>query len=413
MEQFSAVLKRANKKAAKLSVGGFTSQTLSERTAVILRVTFAEDSSVRHVYVTPAEAERVYAVHGITHERIGAEVIYTVEVTGTDPMVDGYTFVATIDHEPGESNIVFAVPGQSVVTVSEWLTAAPSCGHCHLARNRNKTYLLNGESGIIQLGSTCLQDFFPGKSGEAMAALADLYACFATAAGDEDEWGESYGGSGASGWLREDTVTQACAVVREVGFVSKSKAEEWNRPSTASEVTYAFTWRPSRHEPIRPFQTTDDDATQADAVLAWVDSLTPDASDDYLWNLTAACSRSVVTGRTIGLVVSAVSAYNREQTRQAERAIQVANGTPVVEGRIQITGTVISTCVRETDYGLTLKAVVLDDRGFKVWGTVPSSNDEWIAGDKVAFTATVERSDKDEMFGFYKRPTKASKLVAA
>jgi hypothetical protein len=57
--------------------------------------------------------------------------------------------------------------------------------------------------------------------------------------------------------------------------------------------------------------------------------------------------------------------------------------------------------------------LVRDDRGFKVWGTVPSSLPNTDRGDKVTFTASVERSNNDETFGFFKRPSKATLIEAA
>ncbi len=106
--------------------------------------------------------------------------------------------------------------------------------------------------------------------------------------------------------------------------------------------------------------------------------------------------------------------------------------TPVPESddRIQITGTVISHRFQESDYGTQHKMLVEDDRGFRVWGTVPSSieggqeigwtEEEWPIfaptldeGDRVTFSAKVERSRDDESFGFYKRPTKAEVVERA
>lgn len=100
----------------------------------------------------------------------------------------------------------------------------------------------------------------------------------------------------------------------------------------------------------------------------------------------------------------------------------------VVEGRGPISGEVLSTKVVYSAYGSTLKMLVKDAaRGFKVWGSVPSSlrgdHDGWWTedkvwvdatrsevkvGDTVSFTATVTRSDDDEYFGWFKRPAKAT-----
>lgn len=82
---------------------------------------------------------------------------------------------------------------------------------------------------------------------------------------------------------------------------------------------------------------------------------------------------------------------------------------PVPEGRMEVTGTLRSArFVDGPVYGSgSWKGLVQDDRGFKVWGTIPRSIDPAI-GDRITFTATLTRSNDDEAFGFYSRPTKAA-----
>lgn len=129
--------------------------------------------------------------------------------------------------------------------------------------------------------------------------------------------------------------------------------------------------------------------------------------------------------------------------RAAERAEQDALAQPVVTGNgVVIEGKVLSTKYVDSEYGGALKMLVLDDRHFKVWGSVPSAissvplpeddedrrvNAERAAkgwdpihtnfrglahGDRVRFTANVEASDDDETFGFFKRPRLAELLEA-
>lgn len=102
--------------------------------------------------------------------------------------------------------------------------------------------------------------------------------------------------------------------------------------------------------------------------------------------------------------------------RAAKRAEEAANAPDVIEGRIVITGEVLS--LKETwtqvAYGTTvyaLKALIKDDRGFKVYGSVPAAlQNEVEKGTRITLTATVERSKDDRSFGFYKRPAKAEIL---
>jgi hypothetical protein len=91
-----------------------------------------------------------------------------------------------------------------------------------------------------------------------------------------------------------------------------------------------------------------------------------------------------------------------------ERASQKAKMNPVVEGKgITITGTIVSIKIHENDYGIREVMTVRDDRGFLVWGTQPASLYDAIVGSRVSFIANIEKSDRDETFGFFKRPRKA------
>jgi hypothetical protein len=98
----------------------------------------------------------------------------------------------------------------------------------------------------------------------------------------------------------------------------------------------------------------------------------------------------------------------RDERIAAERAAQDAQKTSVVEGKGWITGEVLSVKWQENAYGGRQVMTVKDDRGFLVWGSVPARIDNVEKGDRVTFSASVEKSDRDETFGFFKRPTKAS-----
>lgn len=91
----------------------------------------------------------------------------------------------------------------------------------------------------------------------------------------------------------------------------------------------------------------------------------------------------------------------------AERELE--EKVPVVEGRQQIVGTVLKLDVKDSDYGLRYVMTVKDDRGFVLWGTNPLG-DEIEKGDRIKFAATVTKSDRDECFGFFKRPAKAERV---
>lgn len=116
----------------------------------------------------------------------------------------------------------------------------------------------------------------------------------------------------------------------------------------------------------------------------------------------------VLTERQVEAVLSA-DARNAE--RAAIKAQEAAEALPVPTGKVTITGEIVSVKWQESVYGGSLKMLV-KGQGWKVWGSVPRSLDVAentpLPGRTVTFTATVEASEKDASFGFFKRPTKAS-----
>lgn len=95
--------------------------------------------------------------------------------------------------------------------------------------------------------------------------------------------------------------------------------------------------------------------------------------------------------------------------RATQEAVKPAP-QPVPSGRVQVTGRIISTREEWNAYGPQVKALIEDDRGFRVWGGLPSSLWDVEKGSRVTFCAALSPSEEDEAFGFWKRPTKAELL---
>ena len=74
--------------------------------------------------------------------------------------------------------------------------------------------------------------------------------------------------------------------------------------------------------------------------------------------------------------------------------------------RVAFIGTILGVKDQETQWGSSQKMLFKDDRGFKLWGACLGPK-----GNRVAFTARVEISDKDNCFGFFKRPTQVETLA--
>ena len=100
--------------------------------------------------------------------------------------------------------------------------------------------------------------------------------------------------------------------------------------------------------------------------------------------------------------------------RDAEK--ELADDVPT--GRMEVSAEVLKVDWKENGYGGRLVMTVKTDGGYLLWGSVPSSitdvdnpdgtRRQLDRGDKVKFTATIEPSDRDPKFGFFKRPSKAT-----
>lgn len=94
---------------------------------------------------------------------------------------------------------------------------------------------------------------------------------------------------------------------------------------------------------------------------------------------------------------------NREAIK-AEREAEKAAAKDCPEGRMVITGTVLTTKFCDNAFGGSLKMLVKTQDGYTVWGTVPSAL-EAKRGDTVTFKATVKPSDRDPKHGYFSRPS--------
>lgn len=125
---------------------------------------------------------------------------------------------------------------------------------------------------------------------------------------------------------------------------------------------------------------------------------------------TQLMERCTLSEKQVDCIPAAIERQEKWKAERIERDERMPEATPVIEGRIDITGEVLSTKLQDSDYGTQYKWLVIDDRGFKVWGTIPNAALDFgslseLRGKRVTFTAAVTKSDRDESFGFYKRPT--------
>jgi len=354
---------------------------------------------------------------------------HALTVQGDAPKYDGWSMLAVIDRDldkPNTPNVVHLVGDTQLLPA--WREVGDVCDHCNpptIARGRKLLVVVehdNGERKVVV--TTCLHDFLGGTSPAAIAAwiatlstLRDLFL----GADDDDERDEYRGGRIEERFDPEMFLAHVARSIDDHGWTSRGAANEYHI-ATVDRVLNEITDRK-----VRPAQPSDANVQLALDALAWAQEVDP-GTNDYLLNMSAVAAKQGWRGRDLGLGGSIISAYQRELGYRAERAAQVAEQTaPCPNGKVTITGTVVKFSEVEGFRGGTVtKMTVLADEGYKVWGTVPRSLDPvWgdtgdgygeitpgvEIGDKITFTANV--TAKDDTFGWFKNPSKASIVQTA
>lgn len=87
--------------------------------------------------------------------------------------LNGWTFIASLDHELGADNtIVSVVPGCEGLVPEGFRHRGTVCDHCKENRTRKMTYVVRHENGDIkQVGSTCLRDFLGSDARNALCSV--------------------------------------------------------------------------------------------------------------------------------------------------------------------------------------------------------------------------------------------------
>lgn len=327
------------------------------------------------------------------HEHRVYEVLFTVSA----PKIDGWTFLASIDHSQETGNIIRTVPNTSITLPASYRTAAPHCDHCKVRRYRRDTYVLHCEETgeFKQVGKSCLKDFF-GHDPYKIAKMAELLGyAMECARGYE----QIVGADLRTISVREFTAHVAWAI-RNFGWVSRKAARE----NPYLEATVNVAWRNfhpvTTHEIAAAEKPTEEDKALAEAAMAWADSLMEkEPKTEYEHNICVIAAAQFVEHRSLGLLASIVGSYARNVQREIERrARREARRDSQHIGRTgervrNLKATVIGYFRRETDFGVThIYRFQTEEGDVIVWfaSRYQSINE----GDKVCLTGTVQKHEE-------------------
>jgi len=155
-----------------------------------------------------------------------------VEVSGDRPKINGYEFVATIEHTE-HGNIVGCSGAEHAVKVTEELRFCEShCAHCKTKRYRKYTYALlkEGTEEYIIVGKQCLRDFL-GHIDPKM--LANIHTWLKTFEESKDYGDIKMWGGNAENWFVQDYLVTVAQLTINHGFVTGKQAQILDKATTA------------------------------------------------------------------------------------------------------------------------------------------------------------------------------------
>lgn len=279
LPKFNREIEKLNRRAAKLGVGTIT------------------------IMVIGFEMKEV---------RKGLEIkVYEVYVQGEEVKVNGWNFIAKIDHANEAGNIVRVVPGEELPTMYQ--DTDSGCDHCHVSRFRRDTFIVyNSETDEHkQVGSTCLADFLGHGSPEKYAKYAELLS-YAVEHGYamEDYDPISMEHKDLRYIDLEIFLSHTVYAIEKYGWISRTTAYKDNKIATAIMALDQM-YPPASPEPI--VIPTNEQVELSRKAMEWAQSL-EDRTDlnDYLHNIYVLAASGVIEFRNIGYAASIVNAYKKE-----------------------------------------------------------------------------------------------------
>lgn len=315
-------------------------------------------------------------------------VIYLTTLTGTPPAYGDWQLLAAIDTLPatdgGHEIILRCAPGIDDADVDRSQIQPGGCEHCNTVRsNRRHTYLVrHRHSGDIkQVGSTCLKDFLGWSGNPVFLSVADTA---------EELQGGGFG-AGPDAYTPATVLAYAHAAVETFGWApatfersTKGVVSDalYGRGRVAEQTLKALT-------PHLPTGTA-----LAETITSTLLERLP-ADHGYEANLRAALRAAYVGPRELGLLCSAIPAYQRAlgaATAAAQKAAVPDEWIGQLDDKVTLTGTLTTDLtVDGYAYNSTQRLLVLTtSSGIVKMLTAAAWAYEVHAGDQISVAGTVK-----------------------
>lgn len=229
-----------------------------------------------------------------------------LEITYEMPIIDGWEVVGNRERIDGK---IFT----NVVTNDDCTCFHKSeligCGHCHTNRYRNKSILLkNKVNTIIEVGSTCVIDFFGHK-------VTNL-DWFMERPFEASEW--SNVGGGTYSFNLEQVLKYASFYIRKFGYQKASGTGEgtYNTKERVWDCHLEAHFRSTQF--VKPEVSEEDEKMALDTICHWKGmNAEENYSNSYVTNLIKIAQSEYMDPKLLGYAVSMVSSYQMYLEKRA------------------------------------------------------------------------------------------------
>lgn len=233
--------------------------------------------------------------------------VYSVMLTAEAPRLNGWTFVARLDHANETGTIIRMVPNTGIELPVSYRHAETRCDHCGVNRYRRDTFVVRSDDGVFkQVGSTCLSDFL-GHDPQKIAKRAELLSyAFECGRGYEQYVGGDMRFISLEGFLQD-----AAYFCRTRGWVSGKTAYETGAVATKTRVLHTI----NGGEYCEETYVTDEDRACAAAALEVAQAIT-EPRNDYEHNLSVIAHATMIEPRSAGVAAAIVGVFFDRRRRE-------------------------------------------------------------------------------------------------
>lgn len=321
---------------------------------------------------------------------------YTVRIIGKSPQVEGFEFIAKIEHTDS-GNLINISPDASVSSLpDEYRDADSVCDVCKTKRERHNTFIIKDvkENKLLTVGSGCLKRFLPIDSVSKVIRFAEILEELRGLSEEEIEsGGMGRGGSSGNYYAIGEIIFYLSLAYLVMGkkYISKKKAREVadttgeyldSTSDVASNIMF-YRRNPNSHKTpdfiIRAEEMKPEAKEMSDGILEWIkthdfklDAAKKPDMANYFNNLAVLSKSSTVGIKNLGYMGGLLVSYliDKEMIKKKSEsdAQRPSEFVGVIGQKLSIDVTVTSIRGYESAYGYMTIYNFKDDLGnLLVW----------------------------------------------